>query len=105
VLAQVPDLNSFVEGIAALLARRGGDDRVPAPDAAGRGEPVRHDLPRALLVLLVPDTTVRGSWQAHGLEVFDVEELWTHGGSLRVYADAAAATGPAERLRWRAARA
>ena len=25
-------------------------------------------------------------FRAHGLEVYDVEELWTHGGSLRVYA-------------------
>ena len=33
-------------------ARRNGDDRVPPPPAAPRGEPVRHHLPRALLLLL-----------------------------------------------------
>ena len=33
-------------------ADRGGDDGVPAPGPAHRGQPVRHDLPRALLVLL-----------------------------------------------------
>ena len=58
----------------AARARRRADARVPAPDAAGRGQPVRHDLPRALLVLLVRDRR-RGSSRAHGLDVFDVEEI------------------------------
>ena len=39
---------------AAAGARGRGHDRVPASGAADRGEPVRHDLPRALLLLLVP---------------------------------------------------
>ena len=53
VLAQVPDLNDFVAGMARLLeARRRDHARVPAPRAADRREPVRHHLPRALLVLL-----------------------------------------------------
>ncbi len=30
--------------------------------------------------------TIAEIFRAHGLEVYDVEELWTHGGSLRVYA-------------------
>ena len=30
--------------------------------------------------------TIGEIFRAHGLEVYDVEELWTHGGSLRVYA-------------------
>ena len=55
-MAHVPDLNDFVGGIAIVLApRRRGDDRGPAPAAPGRGQPVRHDLPRALLVLLAAD--------------------------------------------------
>ena len=36
-----------------LKPRRRHHDGVPASDAADRGEPVRHDLPRALLVLLL----------------------------------------------------
>ena len=45
--------------------------------------PVRHDLPRALLVPLVPHgaADLRGARAA----LFDVEELPTHGGSLRIY--------------------
>ena len=35
-------------------ARRRDHDGVPAPDAPDRGQPVGHDLPRALLLLLVP---------------------------------------------------
>ena len=58
-------------------------DRGAAPAAARGGQPVRHDLPRALLVLLVPDGAAR-CFAAHGLEVFDVDELKSHGGSLRV---------------------
>ena len=55
VLAHVPDLNDFVAGMKVLLAPGGvHHDRVPAPAAADRRRPVRHDLPRALLVLLVP---------------------------------------------------
>ena len=43
-------------GIAILLGpARGRDDRGAAPRPADRGSPVRHDLPRALLVLLVDD--------------------------------------------------
>ena len=53
VLAHVPDINDFVEGLGVLLAPGGDDhDRVPAPAAADRGDAVRHDLPRALLVPL-----------------------------------------------------
>ena len=53
VLAQVPDLNDFVGGIAVLLAPDGtATFEFPHLAAADRGAPVRHDLPRALLVLL-----------------------------------------------------
>ena len=56
----------------AARARRNGDLRVPAPRAAAGGPRVRHDLPRALLVLLaLRSRDLRG----HGLAVFDVEEL------------------------------
>ena len=86
VLAQVPRPNDFVRGLkTAPQARRGGDDRVPASDAADGGEPVRHHLPRALLLLLLPQR--RDDLRPRtGLVLFDVEELPTHGGSLRVYA-------------------
>ncbi len=55
VLAHVPDINDFVGGMKILLAPGGvAHDGVPAPAAAHRRAPVGHDLPRALLLLLVP---------------------------------------------------
>ena len=68
-----------------LAPTRHGHDRVPAPAAPDRGEPVRHHLSRALLLLVVHDGRA-GSSRTHGLRMFDVEELPTHGGSLRIYA-------------------
>ncbi len=49
VYAHVPDLVGFTAGLAELLAaERAGHAGVPAPAAADRAPPVRHDLPRAL---------------------------------------------------------
>ena len=71
---------------SVLLAPGGVDhDGVPAPAAADRGDAVRHDLPRALLVLLAAGR--RAGLRARTVcALFDVEELPTHGGSLRIYA-------------------
>ena len=53
VLAHVPALNDFVEGMQdPARARRRDHDGVPAPPPADPGDAVRHDLPRALLVPL-----------------------------------------------------
>ena len=41
-------------------------------------------------------TTVEQVFAAHGLTLFDVEELPTHGGSLRIYGRHAAATTPGQ---------
>jgi hypothetical protein len=87
VLAHVPALNDFVAGPARPARAPGGAHHgVPAPAAPAGGEPVRHHLPRALLLLLA----AHGArvFAAHGLELFDVEELETHGGSLRIHARA-----------------
>ena len=51
VLAQVPDLNDFVEGLKILLKPAGrADAGVSPPAPADRTQRVRHHLPRALLV-------------------------------------------------------
>ena len=56
VLAHVPDINDFVGGLEdPAEAGRRRDDGVSAPVAPDRGEPVRHDLPRALFVSLLLD--------------------------------------------------
>jgi len=85
VLAHVPDLNDFVKGMKIVLNQQGV---------------ITMEFPH--LMCLVNDnqfdtiyhehfsyfsfSTVERVFLEHGLRVFDVEELPTHGGSLRIYA-------------------
>jgi len=85
VLAQVPDLNDFVEGLRILL-KPNGVLTLEFPHLlrlieANEFDTIYHEHFSYFSLL----TTVR-VLSAHGLRVFDVEELSTHGGSLRVYA-------------------
>jgi SAM-dependent methyltransferase len=93
VFAHVPDLNDFTAGLATLLAP-GGVVTLEFPHllrliVENQFDTIYHEhfsyfsLTAAAAVLF-----------RHGLSVFDVEELSTHGGSLRVYAAHAAAGQP-----------
>jgi SAM-dependent methyltransferase len=85
VLAQVPDLNSFVAGIANVLAPTGTCTlEFPHLQRLIEGnqfDTIYHEH-FGYFSLLAVETI----FAAHGLTVFDVEELWTHGGSIRIYA-------------------
>ncbi len=84
VLAHVPDINDFVGGVKLLLKPEGV---------------VSMEFPHLLRLMVDKqwDTiyhehfsylsflTVSRIFHAHGLRLFDVEELPTHGGSLRIY--------------------
>jgi SAM-dependent methyltransferase len=85
VLAQVPDLNDFVEGLKVLLKPEGV---------------LTLEFPHLLRLIELNEfdtiyhehfsyfsliSTIK-IMEAHGLRVFDVEELKSHGGSLRIYA-------------------
>jgi len=84
VLAHVPDIQDFVGGIRLLLA----DDGV-----------VTMEFPQLLHLIeknywdtiyhehfsYLSFTTVEKIFAYHGLTLFDVEELATHGGSIRIY--------------------
>jgi len=88
VLAQVPDLNDFVEGLKILLKPEGV---------------LTLEFPHLLRLIELNefDTIYHEHFsyfslintikimEAHGLQVFDVEELKSHGGSLRVFASRA----------------
>jgi hypothetical protein len=91
VLAQVPDLNSFVAGIAALL-KPTGTATLEFPHLQQLVEGNQFDTIYhehfSYFSLLATERVLA----AHGLTVFDVEELWTHGGSLRIWARPAADT-------------
>ena len=84
VLAQVPDLNDFVAGISNLLAPT-GVVTLEFPHLlrlieGNQFDTIYHEHFSYFSVL-----TCRQIFAAHGLTLFDVEELPTHGGSLRVY--------------------
>jgi hypothetical protein len=85
VLAHVPDINDFVGGMKILLSEKGV---------------ITMEFPHLLQLMLKNQfdtiyhehfsyfsfTTVKKIFNRHGMTLFDVEELPTHGGSLRIYA-------------------
>ncbi len=95
VLAHVPDINDFVAGFALLLKPQ-GVLTVENPHLLNllsecQFDTIYHEHYSYLSLLAVERIMA-----AHGLRVFDVEELPTHGGSLRYFiarADADFATG------------
>jgi SAM-dependent methyltransferase len=85
VLAQVPDLNDFVAGIAVLLAPA-GVATIEFPHLARLVEGNQLDTIYHEHFSYFSLLTAERILAAHGLVVFDVEELGTHGGSLRLHA-------------------
>ena len=85
VLAHVPDINDFVGGIRILLKPTGV---------------VTIEFPHVMRLMLgnqfdtiyhehfsyLSFTTVERVFAKHGMKLFDVQELSTHGGSLRIFA-------------------
>jgi SAM-dependent methyltransferase len=85
VLAQVPDLNDFVEGLKLLLKPQ-GVLTLEFPHLLKLIEHNEFDTIYHEHFSYFSLLTTVAILQAHGLKVFDVEEIPTHGGSLRVYA-------------------
>jgi SAM-dependent methyltransferase len=84
VLAHVPDLNDFVAGFSILLAP-GGVATVEFPHLLSLIREKQFDTIYHEHFSYFSFFTARRAFEAHGLRVFDVERLRTHGGSLRVY--------------------
>jgi hypothetical protein len=84
VLAQVPDINDFVAGLKLILQPEGvitmEFPHLICLIAENQFDTIYHEHFSYLSF-----TIVRGIFATHGLRIFDVEELPTHGGSLRVY--------------------
>lgn len=85
VLAHVPDINDFVGGFAILL-KPTGVATFEFPHLLNLIEQNQFDTIYHEHYSYLSLTTVKTIFAANGLAVFDVEELSTHGGSLRVYA-------------------
>lgn len=84
VLAQVPDLNDFVAGMKILLKPEGmitlEFPHIERLMAENQFDTIYHEHFSYFSLLTIDLMATR-----HGLRVVDVEELPTHGGSLRVY--------------------
>lgn len=85
VLAHVPDINDFVSGMKILLSPEGvitmEFPHLMRLMSGNQFDTIYHEHFSYLSLLTVEKVFAR-----HGLTVFDVEELSTHGGSLRIYA-------------------
>lgn len=88
VLAHVPDINGFVSGIAILLKSNGVATfefpHLMRMIAEKEFDTIYHEHFSYLSL-----TAVAHTFNLNGLSIFDVEELPTHGGSLRVFAQRA----------------
>ncbi len=107
VMAHVPDLNDFVGGMEPVLAP-GGVVTIEVPHLVRLVEGNQFDTIYHEHFSYFSFLTATKVLAAHGLEVFDVDELRSHGGSLRLYAQRrgrAAAPGRPARRRARRARA
>jgi hypothetical protein len=85
VLAHIPDINDFVGGIKILLKSQGV--------ATGEIQHLMRLMESNQFDTIYHEhfcyhtlTTLEIIFAAHGMKIFDVEELPTHGGSLRIYA-------------------
>jgi SAM-dependent methyltransferase len=84
VLAQVPDINDFVGGIRILL-KPGGVATLEFPHlerlmAENQYDTIYHEHFSYFSLI-----TAEKIFAAHGLVLFDVDEIPTHGGSIRIY--------------------
>jgi SAM-dependent methyltransferase len=84
VLAHVPDINDFVGGVKILL-KRGGVVTMEFPHLLRLVEGKQWDTIYHEHFSYLSFLTASRVFEAHGLRLFDVEELPTHGGSLRIY--------------------
>jgi hypothetical protein len=85
VLAHVPDINDFVGGFAILLKAQ-GVATFEFPHLLRMVQECQFDTAYHEHYSYLSLTAVQRIFASNGLQVFDVQELTTHGGSLRVYA-------------------
>ena len=84
VLAHVPDINDLVGGMKILLGERG----VITMEFPVLSQLIQNNYFDTIYhehFSYLSFTTVRGIFAKHGIVLFDVEDLSTHGGSIRIY--------------------
>ncbi|HTF20141.1 MAG TPA: class I SAM-dependent methyltransferase [Chryseolinea sp.] len=85
VLAHVPDIDDFVEGLKVSL-RKNGVITMEFPHLLRLVEGCQFDTIYHEHYSYLSFTTVHKVFSAHALTLFDVQEMPTHGGSLRIFA-------------------
>ena len=85
VLAHVPDINDFVSGFAVLL-KPNGVATFEFPHLMQMIKYTQFDTIYHEHFSYLSFTTVNQVFNKNGLQIFDVQEIPTHGGSLRVFA-------------------
>jgi SAM-dependent methyltransferase len=85
VLAHNPNLNDFVMGLKILL-KSDGVITMEFPHLVKLMEEIQFDTIYHEHFSYFSFVAVERIFKEHGLKIFDVEELPTHGGSLRIYA-------------------
>ncbi len=85
VLAHVPDINDFVKGMKTAL-KENGIITMEFPHLMRLVEETQFDTIYQEHYSYLSFGVVKRIFAKQGLEIFDVEELPTHGGSLRIYA-------------------
>ncbi len=84
VLAHVPDINDFISGMKIIL-KSSGVLTMEFPHLLRLMQDVQFDTIYHEHFSYFSLTSVKQIFLKHGLLIFDVEELDTHGGSLRIY--------------------
>lgn len=84
VMAHVPDINSFIEGIAMVLKEK-GIATFEFPHLLNllneaQFDTIYHEHFSYLSVIFL-----KYAMEKHNLKIYDIEKLSTHGGSLRIY--------------------
>ncbi len=95
VMAHVPDLNDFIAGMKIVLAK-GGTITVEFPHLLNLIEQTQFDTIYQEHYCYFSLRTAQQVFAEHGLILFDVEEIPTHGGSLRVYCRHSGEAEPSE---------
>jgi len=85
VLAHVPDIVDFVAGMKIIL-KPGGVITMEFPHLVQLMDNIQFDTIYHEHFSYLSFHTVKAIFKSQGLELFDVEEIPTHGGSLRIYA-------------------
>lgn len=97
VLAQVPDINDFVGGMKIAL-KPGGTVTMEWPHLMRLMNENQFDTIYHEHFSYFSFISAEKIFERHGLTLFDVEELPTHGGSLRMYAQHAGSGAVSERV-------